>query len=63
MLNEMSSSRRACRNKTDVFCYICSEYTIVPYRKPVTKFIKRAYHIYFGIKLGDQDKAWAPHMV
>ena len=37
--------------------------TITPYRKPVTGFIKYAYHGYFGIKLGDQDKAWAPHMV
>ena len=32
-------------------------------RNPVTKFIKRAYHTYVGMKLGDQDKAWAPHMV
>ena len=63
MLNEMSSSRRACRNKTDVFGYICGEHTIVPYRKPVTEFIKRAYHTYFGMKLGNHDKAWAPHMV
>ena len=29
----------------------------------VTKFIKRAYHTYFGTKLADQYKAWAPHMV
>ena len=63
VLNEISSSRLACRNKTDVFCYICGEYTIVPYRKPVTKFIKRAYPTYFGMKLGDQDKDWVPHMV
>ena len=63
MLNEMSSIRRACRNKTDAFCYICREYTIVPNRNPLTKFIKRAYYTYFGMKLGDQDKAWAPHMV
>ena len=63
MLHEMSSSRRACRSKTDVLCYICGEYTIVPNRNPVTKFIKRAYHTYFGTKLGDQDNAWVPHMV
>ena len=42
---------------------ICGEYTIAPYRKPITSFITRAYHAYFGIKLADQDKAWAPHMV
>ena len=55
----MASARRSCRNKPDVFCYICGEYTIAPNRKPVTSFITRA----FGIKLADQDKAWAPHMV
>ena len=27
------------------------------------KFTKRAYKAYFGIKLGDQDKSWAPHKV
>ena len=59
----MASTRRSCRNKPDMFCYICGEYTIAPNRKPVTSFIRRAYHAYFGIKLGDQDKAWAPHMV
>ena len=55
----MASARRSCRNKPDVFCYICGEYTIAPNRKPVTSFITRA----FGIKLADQDKAWAPHLV
>ena len=59
----MASARRSCRNKPDVFCYICGEYTIAPYRKPVTSFITRAYHAYFGIKLADQDKASAPHVV
>ena len=59
----MESARRHCKNKPDVFCYICGEYTIVPNRNTATGFIKRAYHAYFGIKLGDQDKVWAPHMV
>ena len=59
----MASARKSCRNKPDVFRYICGEYTIAPNRKPVTSFITRVYHAYFGIKLADQDKAWAPHMV
>ena len=59
----MELARRHCKNKPDVFCYICGEYTLVPNRNPVTSFIKRAYHAYFGIKFGDQDKIWAPHMV
>ena len=49
------------KNKPDVFCYICGEYTIVPNWK--SGFIRRAYHVNFGKKLGDQDKSCAPHMV
>lgn len=59
----MSSSRRSCINHSDVFCYICGEYTFKENRKSVTDFIKRAYHGYFGIRLGDQEKSWAPHIV
>ena len=59
----MKSTRRSCRNRPDIFCYICGEYTLVPYRNPVTTFIKKTYHAYFGMKVGDQDKSWAPHMV
>ena len=29
----------------------------------VRDFTKRAYEAYFGMKLGDQDKPWAPHKV
>ena len=25
---EMSTKRRQCRNNSDVFCYICGEYTV-----------------------------------
>ena len=59
----MDLTRRSCKNKPNIFCYICGEYTIVPNRNQVTSFIKHAYHSYFGITLGDQDKAWVPHMV
>ena len=59
----MASGRRLCRNKPDLLGYICGEYTIAPKRKTVTSFITCAYHDYFGIKLADPDKPWAPHMV
>ncbi|KAI6650066.1 hypothetical protein LOD99_6281 [Oopsacas minuta] len=29
----------------------------------ITYFVDRAYHAYFKVKLGDQDKSWAPHKV
>lgn len=57
------ATRRMCVNKPDVFCYVCGEYTLAPNRNTVTTFIKRVYYAYFGMKLGDQDKSWAPHMV
>ena len=28
----------------------------------VTALVKKAYHLYFGCKLGDQDKVWAPNI-
>jgi hypothetical protein len=56
------SSRRKCVNEPDVFCYICGEYTRKEFRKPISDFVKKAYLAYFGVKLGDQDKIWAPHI-
>ncbi|KAI5696331.1 hypothetical protein M8J76_008968 [Diaphorina citri] len=58
-----SCSRRSCINKPDCFCYVCGEYTPLESRKPVNEFVNKAYHAYFGIKIGDQDKSWAPHEV
>ena len=59
----MSSGRRSCLNNPDSFCYICGEYTFKENRKTLCDFIKKAYLGYFGVKLGDQDKNWAPHQV
>ncbi|XP_072276834.1 uncharacterized protein [Pyxicephalus adspersus] len=58
-----SSSRRSCSNDPNVFCYICGEYSPQKLRRNITEFVKKAYLAYFGIKLGDQNKYWAPHMV
>ena len=58
-----TSSRRSCVNDPDVFCYICGEYTLEHNRKLITDFVKQAYLAYFKVKLGDQDKSWAHHIV
>ena len=60
---EMGTKQRQYRNNPDVFCYICSEYMMAKYRFNVRDFTERAYGAYFGMKLGDQDKSWAPHKV
>lgn len=54
---------RNCLNSPNIFCYICGQFTIKDQRLEVTEFVKQSYYAYFGIMLGDQDKAWAPHLV
>lgn len=54
---------RKCKNSSDVFCYICGQYTMVAHRRKITPEISKIYKLYFGCPLGDQDKPWAPHVV
>ena len=63
MSSNPGSSRRSCVNNPDMFCYICGEYTFEKNRKTISDFVRRAYLGYFGVKLGDQDRTWAPHIV
>ena len=53
-------SRRTCVNHPDNFCYIYGLYTIPQQRRNLTSKVQTAYELYFGCKVGDQDKAWAP---
>lgn len=57
----MATSRK-CVNSPDSFCYICGEYTLKSQKRTITPMIKYAYEHYFGCKIGDQDKNWAPHI-
>jgi len=59
----MTSKRGICVNDPDKFCYICGEYMRKEHHFNVREFTKRAYQAYFDMKLGDQDKRWAPHNV
>ena len=47
----------------DSFCYNCGEFVFKENRKTIDKFYKKVYYTYFKIKLGDQDKTWATHIV
>jgi len=53
---------RKCRSNSNRFCYICGQVTLSDRWSPITNFVKKSYHAYFGVKLGDQDKAFAPHI-
>ena len=59
----MASKRRKCINDPDSFCFICGSYTLQKQRRPVNDFVKKLYYSYFNLKLGDQDKEWAPNFV
>ena len=52
---------RKCVNSLDAFCYMCGEVTFKSQRWSFTPLIKKCYEHYFGCKVGDQDKRWAPH--
>ena len=56
-------AQRKCINSPDSFCYICDEYTILKQKLNISDFVKKVYFAYFGLRLGDQDIAWAPHKV
>ena len=53
---------RKCVNTADAFFDICGHVTFTRQKRPITPSVKKAYHLYFGCKIGDQDKQWAPHI-
>ena len=57
------TSSRASVNDTNSFCYACDQFTITRNCKEIDNFYKKAYFAYFNVKLGYQDKPWAPHYV
>ncbi|GFW51877.1 uncharacterized protein TNCV_1188081 [Trichonephila clavipes] len=54
---------RGCVNSPNCFCYICGSYTVKKQQRNISNFVQKVYFAYLGIKLGDQDKSWAPHVV
>ncbi|GBO03259.1 hypothetical protein AVEN_24564-1 [Araneus ventricosus] len=54
---------RGCVISADNFCFICDEYTVKSQQRNISDFMKKVYFAYFKLKLGDQDKPWAPHKV
>jgi hypothetical protein len=51
-----------CVNSPDNFCYIYGEVTFLTRKVPLTPMVKKAYECYFGCKVGDQSKKWAPRV-
>ena len=45
----------SCQHKLNSFCHICGEVVLKSQRKPLSKLMRRAYDLYFGSKIRDQD--------
>ena len=56
----MNSKCRCCRKNPDAFSYISGKYTTKDQRANICDYTKRARQAYFGMKLEDQNKLWAP---
>ena len=53
-----SRSRRHCCNDPVSFYYICGEYIVKGHKTSITDFVRKIYHAYFRVKVGDQDNLW-----
>ncbi len=55
-----------CKYSADSFCYVCGEFFAKNAKKHYLEsccHAKEAYHAYFGMPVGDQEKHWAPHII
>lgn len=59
----MPSSRRCCVNNPNTFYYICGEYVVKKFRKPITDSVKKTYIDYFKIEMKALNKPWVPNIV
>ena len=51
-----------CTNNPDRFSYICDKVVLPHNQEKITTFVKKSYHDYFGVKLGNQDRPFASHV-
>jgi len=57
-----AEDRRKCLNHPDNFCYICGKFILSDQRRLLTPPVCEAYYQYFGWRVGEQEKNWAPHV-
>jgi len=48
----------SCQKKLNSFCHICSEVVLKSQKNPLSKLMRRAYELYSGCKIRDQDMVW-----
>ena len=63
MLLPQNNCQDVKKMQKDSFCYTCGEFVFKENRNTIDEFYKKACYTYFKIKLGNQDKTSAPHIV
>ena len=53
---------RQCLQCPKKFCYICGSYVFDSKVRKIDSFVKKLYFSYFQLKVGRQDKSFAPHI-
>jgi len=53
---------RKCVTSPDKVCYFCGEVTFASRKCSIAPTIKKTHFLYFGFKVGEQEKKWAPHV-
>jgi len=62
MASVLGVHRRQCLQSPQKFCYICGSYVFDTKVRQIDSFVKKLYFSYFQLKVGDQDKSFAPHI-
>ena len=57
------TQRRKCYNNPNKFCYICGRFMFKGDERSITPRVKTLNYAYFKMKLGDEDKIFAPHKI
>jgi hypothetical protein len=53
---------RSCIDTLDKFCFVYGQFIVKSQIRSLTKTVQKAYVLYFGCQVGDQDKSWASHV-
>jgi len=61
--NVTRNNSHECDKSPDTFCFVCGEFEVSKYRRPLSDKLKSLYRDCFSIEITNQDVNWAPHIV
>jgi len=52
-----------CDKSPDAFCFVCDEFEVSKYRRPLSDKLKYLYRDCFSFEITNQDVNWVPHII